>query len=124
MKREEVIANMCYTYRQDYGLSKSDSEGILESGMSPEERKQLWNQMSIIYDRCVVPHLGSPELEKKVKTVKNIRDVQGMAGNWDYDSYMHGMYNGLELALSIVEDRKPEFKNAPKEWISVTHDEG
>lgn len=125
MKREEIIADMCYTYRHDYGLTKSkpelsEAECILESGMTPEERKDLWNQMASIYDRCVAPHLGSPELEKKVKSIKNIRDVQGMSGTWDYDSYMHGMYNGLELALSILEGRQPGFKNVPKKWMGVT----
>ena len=29
---------------------------------------------------------------------------------------MQGLYNGIELIMSIFEDRDPNFKDAPKEW--------
>jgi hypothetical protein len=53
-----------------------------------------------------------------IETIKNLRDLQGSNGNWNYDPYMHGMYNGMELILSVLEGRNPEFKDAPKEWVS------
>jgi hypothetical protein len=31
---------------------------------------------------------------------------------------MHGLYNGLEMALSIMEKRQPYFKEAPEEWLA------
>jgi hypothetical protein len=37
---------------------------------------------------------------------------------------MHGLYNGLEFALSIMEKRDPVFKEAPEVWLSdipMTH---
>jgi hypothetical protein len=43
--------------------------------------------------------------------------VQGENGNWNYDSYMHGMYNGLECALATLEHREPQFRSAPTEWL-------
>lgn len=55
---------------------------------------------------------------KLVGDLRNMRDAQGQDGNWNYDAYMHGLYNGLEFALSIMERREPVFRNAPTRWIS------
>jgi hypothetical protein len=56
-------------------------------------------------------------MEETIKIMKDLLEVQGRDGNWNYDSYMMGMYNGMELMLSIVEDREPVYKEAPDEWI-------
>jgi len=51
---------------------------------------------------------------------KNLRDVinlQGQNGNWNYDPYMMGLYNGLEMARSIFVNKDPVFKDAPKKWL-------
>ena len=46
--------------------------------------------------------------------VRNLRDVQGQNGTWDMDEYMRGLYNGLELALSVLEgERDPVFRSEP-----------
>jgi len=48
--------------------------------------------------------------------IRNLRDIQGQKGTWNTDEYMRGLYNGLELALSVLEgDRVPVFKSAPGE---------
>jgi hypothetical protein len=59
-----------------------------------------------------------PDHSKLIADVRQMRDVQGQDGNWDFDPYMQGLYNGLEFALSILERREPVFKNEPKAWIS------
>jgi hypothetical protein len=38
----------------------------------------------------------------------------------NYDEYMHGMYNGMELMLAIVENREPVYKEKPKQWLKDT----
>jgi hypothetical protein len=53
-----------------------------------------------------------------IEDVKRMRDVQGMDGNWNFDPYMHGLYNGLEFAVSILENREPVFKDAPEKWLA------
>lgn len=53
-----------------------------------------------------------------VARIRDIRDVQGEHGNWNLDPYMHGLYNGLEMALCIAEDRDPVFRGKPPEgWM-------
>lgn len=38
-------------------------------------------------------------------------------GNWNYDSYMHGIANGLLLAKSLFDGKCPDYLKAPKVWI-------
>jgi hypothetical protein len=53
-------------------------------------------------------------------SIENLRkslEIQGRHGNWNYDPYMHGMYNGMELALATIENREPEYREAPEQWL-------
>jgi hypothetical protein len=45
-----------------------------------------------------------------IEKLREVHELQGTDGNWDASSYMLGMFNGLELALSILEDRTPQFR--------------
>lgn len=53
----------------------------------------------------------------KINTLREMVKIQGYNGNWNYDPYMHGLYNGLEFALSIMERREPQFKDSPEQWL-------
>ena len=57
-------------------------------------------------------------MDEKLEKLNELKKVQGTHGNWDYCSYMHGLYNGIELAIAILEGREPDFKDAPDKWIS------
>ena len=52
-----------------------------------------------------------------IESVRQMRDVQGMDGNWNYDPYMHGLFNGIEFSLSLLEVREPQFRDAPEKWL-------
>jgi hypothetical protein len=65
----------------------------------------------------------------KPKPIDKIHDLlatQGSPGNWDYDSYMLGLFNGLELARSVIEgDNEPQFRGKPAEgWRRDRGSEG
>jgi hypothetical protein len=53
--REEIITDMCYTYRHDYGLDKDPNDPSWLLGMTPNERKGLWDTMAQIYDNNIQP---------------------------------------------------------------------
>lgn len=64
------------------------------------------------------PSQPSTNSEKhKINKIKELVKIQCSDGNWNYDSYMFGMANGMILVLSIIEDKEPEFLNAPKRWL-------
>ena len=52
-----------------------------------------------------------------IRAITDVRKIQTCPGNWDYDSYMHGMANGLILAESFFRScGSPEFLDAPEVW--------
>jgi hypothetical protein len=53
--REEIITDMCYTYRHDYGLDKDPNDPSWCAGMTPNERKGLYDTMAQIYDNDIQP---------------------------------------------------------------------
>lgn len=55
--------------------------------------------------------------EQMIATMKQVLDIQGYDGNWNYDEYMYGMYNGMEFMLSIAEEREPNYRKKPSEWV-------
>ena len=40
---------------------------------------------------------------------KKMLDIQAQQGNYDFDEYMLGIYNGMEYIVSIFENREPEY---------------
>jgi hypothetical protein len=55
--REQIITDMCYTYRHDYGLDKDPNDPSWLSGMTPDERKELYNIMAQLYDDNIKPFI-------------------------------------------------------------------
>ena len=53
--KEQIITDMCYTYRHDYGLDKDPNSPSWCAGMTPEERKGLYNTMLQIYENNIEP---------------------------------------------------------------------
>ena len=57
--REEIINDMCLTFRHDYGLviSEDDRMYTLNSGMTEREREALYRDMSQIFDNDIAPYM-------------------------------------------------------------------
>lgn len=55
--RDEIITDMCYTYRHDYGLNRSDDDPPWVAGMTENERKGLWQTMAQIFDNNIAPYM-------------------------------------------------------------------
>lgn len=57
---------------------------------------------------------------KKLKTIKNrIGQLRGMQEQNICDDYSCGIYNGIELCMSIIEERGPIFATYDSEPVSV-----
>jgi hypothetical protein len=52
---------------------------------------------------------------KQVDDLRSVLAIQGEQGNFDYDEYMRGMYNGMELMMAIIEKRDPVYKEAKED---------
>lgn len=69
-----------------------------------------------------------------LKCSKEMLDIQGQKGNYDYDEYMLGLYNGMEYIIALFETREPNYisgkdvkftnnKTQQKEFIKYLEDE-
>ena len=62
-----------------------------------------------------------------ITSLREFVKIQCSSGNWNYDPYMHGMANGLILALSLFEsrDKMVQFLDPPETWLkdTITHHE-
>lgn len=57
-----------------------------------------------------------------MKALKDTAKIQcGVYTESDYDSYMHGMSNGLILAVALMEEKEPKFLEAFKDKKSMEH---
>lgn len=60
--RKEIITDMCYTWRHDFGLER-DPNNPLSSGMTLAERDRLWLNMAQVFDNSVMPYVTLKEKE-------------------------------------------------------------
>lgn len=52
---------------------------------------------------------------KRIRELKRVKNVQEQNLKAEHDDYMTGLYNGLELAVAIMENRKPVYLSCIKE---------
>ena len=45
------------------------------------------------------------------KDYKEMIEIQGQNGNYNYDSYMLGLYNGMEYIIALYENREPIYRS-------------
>lgn len=55
--------------------------------------------------------------QDRVEILKEMIKTQCSDGNYNYDPYMYGMANGMIFALSLFDDKEPDYLEAPKEWL-------
>jgi hypothetical protein len=70
MTKEEIINNMCLTYRHDYGLRKNENDPPWTSGMTEQDAIMLYRTMEQIYNHNIEPLL------KEFNDLKEGRSVQ------------------------------------------------
>lgn len=61
--------------------------------------------------------------KSKTKQIKKIKEIQKQNIDRTKDDYMVGIYNGLELAVAILENREPEFRATVKEQPVIEGEE-
>lgn len=56
--REQIIESMCYTYRHDFGLDRTDiGNGFVTSGTTEDERRLIRAVMAQIFDNDIAPYM-------------------------------------------------------------------
>ena len=55
--KEEIIYDMCMTYRHDFGLRKTPEDPPWTAGMTENDAKMLYKTMEQIYNNDIAPLL-------------------------------------------------------------------
>lgn len=72
----------------------------------------MWNaKYNDMFDENKMLKKQVEEWEHRLKCSKEMLDIQGQKGNYDFDEYMLGLYNGMEFIISLFETREPNFIN-------------
>ena len=61
--------------------------------------------------------LPNDRMREIKEAIRDILRVQCADGNWNYDSYMHGMANGMIMIGQMLGIPDLEFLEAPLEWL-------
>lgn len=68
--KEEIIYDMCMTYRHDFGLRKSPNDPPWTAGMTEEDAKMLYKTMEQIYNNNIAPIMSHyEEIDKGLAVV-------------------------------------------------------
>jgi len=54
--------------------------------------------------------------KSRIGSLRDCVKIQCSDGNWDYDSYMLGMANGMILSLALIEGKEPAYLSSPDVW--------
>ena len=54
---------------------------------------------------------------KKLAELQDLLDVQCNEGNWNYSQYMHGMANGLIVAMAVLTGEEPKYLEPPETFL-------
>lgn len=82
------------------------------------EVEGLKERVDELYNTLEKPAPAPVGLDERIKKIKELTDIQCSNGNWDYDPYMHGMANGILLAVTVLDDKEPVYQSAPEKWLS------
>lgn len=92
-----------------------DIKEILEHLSATQKINNGWTSFSVeeckgLYD-YITNLQKTNELHNKIlKDANDVLNIQAQKGNYNYDSYMLGLYNGMEMIVSLFEQREPKFK--------------
>lgn len=74
------------------------------------EKEVLCNGLTVEETNATASVMGVDPKKDAAQQLRELVEIQGMDGTWNADDYMVGMFNGMELALSILEDRDPQYR--------------
>lgn len=54
------------------------------------------------------------ELLERLEVANEMLEIQGKEGNYNFNEYSLGLYNGMEYIISTLENRKSKLKDPHK----------
>jgi len=115
---QEFLDEVLGIFMGEIGLTRSRVEhGYIKPAEAYTENEKTKGKVQ----QAILQHFQQ-EQEKAVDELRKIHKIQRDCGSLE-DQYMLGLYNGLEMALSIAEDREPVFEPGKKKEPTYTQSE-
>jgi len=61
--------------------------------------------------------MTNKDIKLHIDELQSLVDIQCSEGNYNCNPYMHGLANGLILALSVLTKECPKFLDKPEKWL-------
>lgn len=101
-----------------HGYFCSDMGGQFVFGFNTYDGGMLLPLSDLRADTVVTPvNITEQVLFNGVSTLEDLLKIQCSDGNWNYDPYMHGMANGMLLAMSLFKGGECQYMEAPPQWL-------
>ena len=68
-------------------------------------------------DFCSGWQAATAAAEEKIARLQALTNVQCSDGNWNCNSYMHGMANGMIYIMAMMKNEEPKYLKAPDVWL-------
>ena len=101
--------------KEDIELLKEMKNNCLKASVYDDEKRLL---KANAITKFLVEHEEKQELKKQLEeweqyliNAKEMLNLQGHDGNYNYDNYMLGLYNGMEYVIALFEKRNPIYKD-------------
>lgn len=91
-------------------LDEEEHNKLKEEITNLSKDVDMWNaKYNDMFDENRMLKKQVEEWEHHLKCSREMLDIQGQKGNYDYDEYMLGLYNGMEYIIALFETREPNF---------------
>lgn len=112
MNKKELLFEKLYEKTKDCGRVQF-VELLMTKERENQELKQKYLNAVADYETTMFEkeqlNKQLEEWKQHLKCSKEMLDIQGQKGNYDYDEYMLGLYNGMEYIISLFETREPNY---------------
>ena len=106
----DELINTIPKVESDNPISTMDSINVEDLRNAVERFKKIPTYQDLLKENQELKE-QLEEYEQSLKISKEMLELQGQDGNYNYDNYMLGLYNGMEYIISLFEKREPIYKD-------------
>lgn len=96
-------------FYENQELKKKYENAVVDYEITMFEKEQLNSLVNSCQEEIRQLKKQLEEWKHHLECSKEMLDIQGQKGNYDFDEYMLGLYNGMEYIIALFETREPNF---------------
>ena len=105
----KIYCPLCYFKKENQELKQKYENAVVDYEITMFEKEQLNSLVNSCQEEIRQLKKQLEEWKHHLECSKEMLDIQGQKGNYDFDEYMLGLYNGMEYIIALFETREPNF---------------